>query len=139
MSIVYAGAAVESRAAPERVFEVLTDWPRHQEWMFLTRAELVDGEIAAFSGIGTLGFLDTMRITRWDPPHALWVEHTGRVVRGRGAIRVRPLAGGGSRVIWAEEVEVPFAALLWPLLQPIVTGLARRSLRKLTRLAGSGP
>jgi hypothetical protein len=30
---------VSSAASAERVFEVLTDWPRHREWMPFTRAE----------------------------------------------------------------------------------------------------
>lgn len=141
----YAAAVVETSARPSRVFEVLTDWPRHSEWMFATSAEVIEGDgrsagtrLAAFSGFGAFGFLDTMRIVRWEPPGYLEVAHTGRVVRGTGAIRIKPLGGGGSRIIWAEELDLPLGLLgqaAWPLLRPLSNAIARRSLRKLAILA----
>lgn len=143
MTRAYAAAAVETPATPERLFEVLTDWPRHREWMFGTSAEVIEGDghgvgarIAAFTGFGPLGFLDTMRVTRWEPPHRLDMLHTGRVVRGVGVIRIKALSGGGSRIIWAEELELPpGAGLVWPLIQPVAAALARSSLLKLAELA----
>jgi len=65
------------------------------------------------------------------------VAHTGRIVRGRGAIRVSPHAGG-SRVVWAEELRPPFGPLgrvLWPVIGPIGAALVRGSLRALATLA----
>ncbi|MBF8190105.1 SRPBCC family protein [Nonomuraea sp. K274] len=124
-------------APPEQVFALITDWPRHREWMFLTTAAQVGGDtIEAYTGVWPFGFLDTMTITHWEPPALVRVEHTGRVVRGRGAIRVRPRAGG-CQVIWAEELRLPFGPLgraLWPLARPVVIALTRRSLRKLATL-----
>ncbi|MFI9839219.1 SRPBCC family protein [Nonomuraea sp. NPDC051941] len=38
---VYAGAAVHVPAPPEQVFALITDWPRHREWMFMTDARQV--------------------------------------------------------------------------------------------------
>lgn len=141
----YAAAVVETSARPERVFELLTDWPRHQEWMFRTTAEVIEGDgrgagssIAAFTGVGPIGFLDTMRIVRWERPGYLQVLHTGRVVRGTGVIRIKPLGGGGSRIIWAEELELPLGAVgraAWPLVRPLACALARTSLRKLALLS----
>ncbi|WP_206184725.1 SRPBCC family protein [Thermoactinospora rubra] len=141
----YIGAAVQSPAPPERVFAVLTDWPRHGEWMVLTAARVTEGDgrsvgsrLEAFSGWGRLGFLDTMVITRWEPPERVEVLHTGRVVRGRGAIRVRPLPGGGSRVVWAEELRLPLGPVgraAWALVRPVMRVLLVRSLRTLARLA----
>ncbi|MEV0151721.1 MULTISPECIES: SRPBCC family protein [unclassified Nonomuraea] len=132
------GAAVLVAASPERVFAVLTDWPRHHEWMLLTTArQSGPGRVEAFTGVGRLGFLDTMTIVRWQPPTLVRVRHTGRLVRGEGVFRVKPY-GGGSRVIWAEELELPLGAagrLLWPLARPFADALARLSLRRLARLA----
>ncbi|MEV0584616.1 SRPBCC family protein [Nonomuraea sp. NPDC050310] len=145
---MHLGAALESAAPPAQVFAVLTDWPRHAEWMVLTRAEVRRGDgrgpgsvIAAFSGLGPIGFLDTMEITTWEPPHLVIMRHTGRVVRGRGAIRVRPWGGGGSRIVWAEELDLPFGPLgrlAWPLVRPLMRRLVLLSLRRLLRLAGRG-
>ncbi|TMR15788.1 SRPBCC family protein [Nonomuraea turkmeniaca] len=142
---VYLAAAVQVAAPPEQVFALITDWPRHGEWMVLTTArQLGPGTIEAYTGVRPFGFLDTMTITQWQPPALVRVEHTGRIVRGRGAIRVRPHAGG-SRVIWAEELRPPFGPLgrlLWPIAALVGAVFARRSLRKLAALAertGSRP
>ncbi len=131
------GAATWVGAPPERVFGLLTDWPRHREWMVLTSARLAgEGRVEAFTGVGPFSFLDTMTITRWEPPRLVRVRHTGRLVRGEGVFRVEPHQGG-SRVIWAERLELPFGPLgraLWPLARPIAGALARHSLRRLARL-----
>ncbi|MFC5828964.1 SRPBCC family protein [Nonomuraea insulae] len=137
MRPVYAAAAVHLPAPPERVFALITDWPRHREWMFMTTARLVsEGQVQAYTGIWPFGFLDTMTITHWQPPTLVRTTHTGRVVRGRGAIRVRA-DGEGSRVVWAEELILPFGPLgraAWPLIRPLAVAFARHSLRKLARL-----
>ncbi|MBP2703132.1 SRPBCC family protein [Microbispora sp. RL4-1S] len=137
--------AVDVAASPERVFEVLTDWPRHHEWMLLTRAEAVAGEghgegdrLAAFTGVGPLGFTDTMTITRWDPPHEVVVRHTGRIIRGTGRFRVLPRPAGGSTVVWEEDLDVPFGAagrLIWTATEGLTAAFLRTSLRRLAALA----
>ncbi|MGP3932003.1 SRPBCC family protein [Nonomuraea sp. KM88] len=137
MKPVYTAVAVHVPAPPERVFALITDWPRHREWMFMTTARQVgEHAVEAYTGVRPFGFLDTMTITRWEPPTLVIMNHTGRVVRGRGAIRVRP-HDGGSRVVWAEELSLPFGPLgraLWPLARPLVRALTRHSLRKLGAL-----
>ncbi|MEV8635156.1 SRPBCC family protein [Streptosporangium sp. NPDC051023] len=137
--------AVNAAASPERVFAVLTDWPRHDEWMILTSARVTEGDgrsagsrLAAFSGVGPFGFLDTMEITRWDPPNTVAVRHTGRLVRGTGVFHVLPRAGGGSSILWKEELDLPFGPvgrLGWPLARPLSAVLLRRSLRRLADLS----
>jgi hypothetical protein len=137
MTYVYAAAAVHVAAPPEEVFALVTDWPRQREWMFMTSVGQVgERELEAYTGVWPVGFLDTMTITRWEPPTLVILDHTGRVVRGRGAFSVRPCPGG-SRVIWAEELIVPFGPVgraLWPAARPVVVALLRHSLRKLATL-----
>ncbi|MEW9551083.1 SRPBCC family protein [Nonomuraea sp. NPDC050783] len=135
---VYVGAAVEVAAPPEQVFALITDWPRQREWIPLTGTRQVGPDtIEAYTGVRPLGVLDPMTIDRWEPPRLVLMRHTGRVVRGRGAFRVRPCAGG-SRVIWAEELLLPFGAAGragWPLVRPLAKALFRHSLRRLAALA----
>ncbi len=134
---VYASAAVHVPAPPEQVFALITDWPRHREWMFMTSARQVGtGRVEAYTGIRPFGFLDVMTITAWEPPTLVRMRHIGRLVRGEGVIRVQAREGG-SRVIWGERLRPPFGPLgrvLWPLARPVTVMLARRSLRKLGRL-----
>jgi hypothetical protein len=82
-------------AAPaSAVWAALTDWAGHDRWMLFTRAEgdnQAGGSIRAFTGLGPVGFTDTMTIVVWEPPRRAVVRHTGRVVRGSGAFEVEPL------------------------------------------------
>ena len=132
-------------APAERVFAVLTDWSVHDRWMLLTRAEgdnAEGGEIRAFTGVGRLGFLDTMTITVWEPPRRAVVRHTGKVVRGSGAFEVEDLGGGRSRVVWSEWVLLPLGALgqlAWPVVRIPLRLLLQASLRRLARYVASQP
>ena len=132
-------------AAPaERVFAVLTDWGVHDRWMLLTRAEGGRGvgeRVSAFTGLGRVGFLDTMTITLWEPPERAVVRHTGKVVRGSGAFEVEVLGPGRSRVVWSEWVDLPLGALGragWPLARPAMRFFLQLSLRRLARYVESG-
>ncbi|GAA5043407.1 uncharacterized protein YndB with AHSA1/START domain [Thermocatellispora tengchongensis] len=140
--------AVHAKASPERVFAVLTDWPRHEEWMLLTRAEVTGGDgrsvgsgLAAFTGLGPVGFTDTMEITRWIPPHTVEVRHTGGLVRGTGRFHVLPRAGGGSTIVWEESLDPPLGPVGWlalTLARPANTTFLKLSLRRLAALAAAG-
>jgi carbon monoxide dehydrogenase subunit G len=125
-------------AAPrEKVWAALVDWSQHDKWMFLTRATGGAGvgePIEAFTGIGRIGFLDTMTITVWEPPQRAVVRHTGRIVRGSGAFEVRETAPGCSRVVWSEWVDLPLGVigrLGWPLVRPWLKAGVSFSLRRL--------
>jgi hypothetical protein len=126
----------------------VTDWEGQSEWMLGTRVWAteqqgrgVGGGIAAFTGIGRLGFLDTMRIEVWDPPRRCHVVHTGRLVRGTGTFDVEPLDGGRSRLVWREDLELPLGLLGrlgWPLVRPLFAFGVRLSLRRFARSVEAG-
>jgi hypothetical protein len=130
-------------APPEAVWDAVTDWPRQSEWMLGTTVRAteqdgvgVGGGIEAFTGVGRLGFLDTMVITEWDPPRRCVVDHTGRVVRGLGVFEVFALPDGRSRFVWSEELDLPLGVLGrlgWPLVRPGFAWGVRRSLEALAR------
>lgn len=132
-------------APAQSVWDVLFDWPRQGEWMLGTRVEVAHGDgasvgsqIEAWTGVGPLGFLDTMTITLWDPPRRCEVLHTGAVVKGEGWFEVLDLPGGRSRFIWGEALEIPGGAIGaagWPLVRPFAQIGIRRSLNRLARLA----
>ena len=111
--------AVEVDAPPQVVWDLLVDWERQGEWILLTRVRGaqgvggrgVGGRVEAFTGIGPVGFLDTMVVTAWEPPWRCLVQHTGRVVKGPGAFLVEPLPRGRSRFVWCDDVELPLGRL----------------------------
>jgi uncharacterized protein YndB with AHSA1/START domain len=130
---------VKVAATPEQVFAAVVDWPSQGEWMLGTRVWVpegasgvgVGGRIEAFSGVGRLGFVDTMTITVWDPPHRVEVDHTGSVVKGTGLMVVEPAPDGTAVFVWGEDLELPLGALGrlgWPLVRPFFSAGVRRSL-----------
>jgi carbon monoxide dehydrogenase subunit G len=133
-------AATRVRATPERVWEVAMDWSRQGEWIPATRVRGgtgVGAQVTARTAVGPVGFTDTMVITEWDPPRRCVVQHTGKVVRGRGIFEVIP-HGELTEFRWTEVVELPLPAALQrgPALratqvagQRAVGPLARRSLQ----------
>ena len=129
-------------------WEGVTDWAGQGEWMLGTRVwptaqggRGVGGGIEAFTGIGPLGFPDTMEITLWEPPRRCHVRHVGRVVRGTGAMEVEPLPDGRSRFVWREDLDLPLGLLGrlgWPLVRPLFAAGVQHSLRRFARWVEAG-
>jgi carbon monoxide dehydrogenase subunit G len=131
-------------APVQAVWDATTDWERQTGWMAGTRVRGtanggrgVGGGIEAWTGIGPVGFLDTMVITAWEPPHRCLVEHTGRLIKGTGAFEVAEAGEadeGASTLTWIEDVELPLGVLGrlgWLLLRPVVGFGVRHSLGRL--------
>lgn len=139
---------VDVDASVEAVFAGATDWTGQGQWMIGTkvwptryRGQGVGGMISAWTGVGPVGFLDTMEITRWEPPRACHVLHTGRLVKGTGAFEVEPRGSGGATFVWREDLELPFGALGragWQLARPLFAAGVRLSLRRFARWVEAG-
>ncbi|SHG34447.1 SRPBCC family protein [Streptoalloteichus hindustanus] len=126
-------------APPEVVFAAATDWTRQREWMLGTQSHVVAGSgrdvgsrVIAFTGLGDLGFLDTMEIAVWDPPHRCEVRHLGHLLHGVGVFAVRP-HDRGAVLTWEERLRAPLGVLGelgWRLVRPAVSWGLRRSLTR---------
>jgi carbon monoxide dehydrogenase subunit G len=140
VSRVAVHAAVDVPATAEEVWAVLVDWSRHGEWVPFTRAEggAAEGEgIEAWTGIGPVGFLDTMVISGWRPPHRVEVRHTGRIVRGEGRFDLVDLPGGRCRVTWSELVDLPLGPagrVGWIAAGPATRAMLRTALHRLAKM-----
>jgi polyketide cyclase/dehydrase/lipid transport protein len=145
---------VDVAAPAGQVWAALVDWDRQGEWMLLTDvstheggAQGVGGRLAARTGIPRpggrrLGVLDTMLITRWDPPNRVDVRHTGRVVRGTGTFEIRPRGATASTFVWTEQLDLPLGRLGrlgWPLVRPAMVAGVRLSLRRFAAYAARHP
>ena len=122
--------SVQVAAPPDTIFRAMSDWERQSEWIFGTTVKVVSGDgrsVGSEIDAVTFGVSDHMRITRWDPPHAVEVLHLGRVVKGTGVFAVR-----GSRFVWTERLDVPF---FYPLVKPFFVLMLRRSLQRFARFA----
>ncbi|MFI6280267.1 SRPBCC family protein [Streptomyces sp. NPDC050988] len=98
----------------------VTLWERHGDVVPLTRITVVAGAaeggvgsvFVARSGIGALAFDDPMEVVVWRPPvggraGVCRLVKRGSFVTGWAEIEVRSGGGGGgSRVVWREELRV---------------------------------
>lgn len=135
-------------AAPaQECFDALVDWPAQGRWMMLTAvtadgpAAGPGGRLTAVTGRGRVALVDTMEITGWDRPRRVEVLHTGRVVRGPGAMEVLPLPDGRTRVVWSEDLELPLGAVGragFAVLRPLVALGVTRSLARFAALVAAG-
>ncbi len=143
MAYVMLGSSIAIAASPQQVWDAVTDWDRQGEWIPLTRTQGVGespaalgGQVRAWTGIGRIGFWDSMTITRWDPPWRCEVLHTGTVVRGEAAFEVQP-APSGARFTWWERLALPGGRLTgwaWPAARPVAVAMLDLALRRLRRL-----
>lgn len=144
---------IDVDASPEQVWAALTDWERQGDWMLATDVRTVDGpaqglhgRLAARTGLPLpggrrLGVLDTMIITRWEPPHLVEVQHTGRIVRGPGTFEVEP-RGAHATLVCSERWYLPYGPIGvagWAVLRPFVVWGLRRSLQRFAVLAEGRP
>ena len=143
---------IDVDAPPERVWEVLTDWVGQGAWMLATDvrtvggpAQGVGGRLAARTGLPLpggrhVGLLDTMVITKWDPPRLVEVQHTGRLIRGPGIFEIER-RGEYSTFVWTERLYLgwgPLGRLAeagWVLIRPVVLFGIRLSLKRFARVA----
>jgi carbon monoxide dehydrogenase subunit G len=136
------------RADPARVWDVLVDWERQAEWMpdvAWIRVVGPERELGARLQVRTkvLGIpiaTDEVRVTAWEPPSRLAVDHVGVVV-GKGEWNLEPTEDG-TRFTWFEDFRMPPPVLggfaLW-IYSPFQRAMLRRSIRNLKRLVEAGP
>ena len=126
------------KAPIEKVWAALADWESQGDWMLQTKVEVtsqiregVGTTIAAFTGIGTLGVMDHMVVTSWQPPHICDVLHTGKIIKGTGRFELVVIDADTTRFNWSEEILAPRAIFL--LIAPGLYAGVRISLTKLGR------
>lgn len=133
--------------APARLlWDYVTDWSRHGEWIPLTRvdcvvggARAVGGTFRAWSGIGPIGFWDPMTVVDWqeheDGSGHVAVVHSGRVVRGNAEITVTAVGPDRSELRWVERLLLGRAAALgWRLGSGLVNKGIERALRRMAAI-----
>ena len=135
---------VDVAAPAEVAFAAMVDLASQDRWMLGTKLFPLEGDVpvpgvgsrlAALTGVGGIGMLDTMVVTVFDPPHRWETTHTGHAFKGVGIFQVET-RGGGSRITWTERIELPLGVLGrlgWPVAKPLVRWGLVRSLHTLAR------
>ena len=108
-------------------WSAIADWESQGSWMLQTKvwvtSEIRDGvgtSIAAFTGpfykrypkFSSIGILDTMTVTTWNPPYSCDVAHTGKIIRGTGRFELVEIDSNRVRFNWSETIECPKVVFL---------------------------
>lgn len=114
------------------VWDELTDWRAHENWIPMTRVQVGDGsmtavghEFTAWTGPGKLSLEDRMRVRKcdWDANTSTGhcdVDKLGPVLTGKAGFTVTP-EGSGSTMDWYEDVGIKFVP---KFAAPVVAKLA---------------
>jgi len=115
------------QAPIEKVWAEIADWSSQGSWMLSTRvwvtSEITEGvgtSIAAFTGpahrmyptFSFLGLLDTMTVTKWEPPTRCDVIHTGKILKGTGTFQLESRGPDVTAFYWSETIEIHRALFL---------------------------
>lgn len=115
---------IEIDAAPERVWEVLTDFEAYPEWnphvtSIVGEARLDAQLTARMKAFGGRGVTMKPRVVRFDEAKEFrWIGRLllPRVFDGEHIFELHPLDGGGTRFVQREEFR---GVLVWPLLRMV--------------------
>ena len=141
-------------APPEIVWDLITDWEHQDEWMLEAsdfevlgdQREGVGVRAEATIQIGGIKTRDEIRVTGWEPPKRLVIEHLGWV-KGTGELHMTPLLGANTTVAvaathlyWREELHPPaplgvVGSLGLLAFKPMMRRIFARDLRVLASLA----
>ena len=135
----------------QQVWDVVSDFASYGRWIPLTTMVTDPAPIrvgwgfAGRTGLGPVGFLDSMLVTVWEPPHApdlvrarFAIRKTGRVLAGWAQVGAVTRADGLTDLTWTEEI-IPrpefLGRLLAPLADPVTSRLFGRAVAGMARVA----
>ena len=136
----------------EVVWDLITDWENLSDWMleasdFVVTSEHREGigvEAEATIKIGGISTRDRVKVSGWEPPKRLAIDHLGWVA-GRGEMHLTPLSDDRTHLFWREELIPPqslgsLGAIGLTGFKPLMRRIFERDLKilkGLTRAAAS--
>lgn len=129
----------------ERAWAAIADWESQGKWMLQTKvwvtSQIREGagtSISAFTGplykfypkFSSLGLLDTMVVTKWQPPEICDVVHTGKILKGTGSFVLSPINSTSTKFNWSETIEC--SRLKFLVIAPFLWVGVRISLARLS-------
>ena len=135
--------SISVNASQLEVFNYLADWEKQSEWIMFTDVKKISPsqntkgtELLATTKLGVVNLKDTMIVTEWSPPISITVEHTGRVILGKGIFTVQETSPGNCDFIWEEITPVPYGILGqigFRVAKPFIKMMFNKSLRNLKK------
>ena len=136
---------IDLPCSQEHAWAAVADWESQGNWMLQTKVwvtsqirEGVGTSISAFTGpfykfypkFSSLGLLDTMVVTKWQPPEICDVVHTGKVLKGTGSFVLSPINSTSTKFNWSETIEC--SRLKFLVIAPFLWVGVRISLARLS-------
>jgi uncharacterized membrane protein len=130
-------------APADAIWPYLVDWENLGDWMeeasdFLVTSPHREGvgvTAEATVKIGGIKTRDAIRVSTWEPPRLLVIEHVSWV---KGSGRLSSIQkGGGTQLTWTETLVPPLGlagALGMRLFKPLMRRIFQRDLETLKRL-----
>jgi hypothetical protein len=132
------------------VWDTLTDFGAYGDWIPLTSMRTDPPPVrlgwgfGGFTGLGPVGFLDSMLVVKWEPPAdgaaRFAVRKTGRVLAGWADVRLTATDAGGTEVLWREEIvprPEPLGRLAAPATDRVTTRLFAAALDRMLEAAAT--
>lgn len=129
----------------DRAWAAIADWESQGDWMLQTKvwvtSQIREGagtSISAFTGplykfypkFSSIGLLDTMIVTKWQPPEICDVVHTGKILKGTGSFVLSPINATSTKFNWSETIEC--SRLKFLVIAPFLWVGVRISLARLS-------
>lgn len=129
----------------DRAWAAIADWESQGDWMLQTKvwvtSQIREGagtSISAFTGplykfypkFSLIGLLDTMVVTKWQPPEICDVLHTGKILKGTGSFVLSPINSTSTKFNWSETIEC--SRLKFLVIAPFLWVGVRISLARLS-------
>lgn len=141
MRIVTLTYKIMIQASQQKTFNYVSDFEKQSDWILFTTVknlsnatDRVKPKLLATTSFGLLKFVDTMIVTEWLPHEKIVVEHTGRIILGKGVFTIVKISPDSCEFIWQEITPVPFGVfgqVGLVLIKPAMKILFTISLRKL--------
>ena len=133
--------SVMIRASQQTIFDYVSDWEKQSDWILFTTvkqlsnsAKRQDADLLAETKLGPIKLVDTMVVTDWQPFKRIVVEHTGRVILGKGIFSVHKISDDSCEFTWEEITPVPFGLIGrvgLTIIMPVIKLLFNSSLKTL--------
>ena len=135
-------------ASQQTVFDYVSDWEKQSNWIMFTKVKLLSDPdqdtpvtLLATTKVGPIKLVDTMVITSWQSPNRIVVEHTGRIILGKGVFQVHKVSDDSCEFEWQEITPIPFGflgRLGFKIFRPVIYIPFNMSLKRLRSNVESG-
>ena len=106
------------KADQKVIFDCVSNWEKQSEWILFTTVHIISAapnqlgtKLLATTKFAAIKLIDTMIVTEWQPFEKITVEHTGRIILGKGIFKIHSISENNCEFTWEEITPIPFGAV----------------------------